>query len=254
MLRKQQITSFSQTLGVITLDLNQKILLLPEKSDVERDSVAQAWVNSGGIVRKINRFWIKPELENTQVSLYGNDTFVLVLAQLLEIELLTPDDRIIASFDKEWIKRNLTIIPVVELDDIEFPCFIKPVKPKLFDASVFNSKQEFNEIVGELEEELLIVSEIIKIQSEVRSFILDGNIVDLSYYEGNGDLDSPKLFIEEFLKENKDKLPKSFVLDVGFNDQIGWFIIELNASWGAGLNGCDPSLVLNCIQVASGNQ
>lgn len=234
--------------------MNQKTLLIPKKPDHERDAIAQAWVNSGGIVRRIDRFWIKPTLANTQISLYGNDTFVLVLAQLLEIELLIPDDSIIASLEKEWTGRNLTIIPVAELDHIEFPSFIKPVKPKLFEASVFNTMLEFKEKVGVIEsKEQLIISEIIKIQCEVRSFILDKNVVDLSYYEGIGELDSPKLFIKSFLMRNKDKLPKSFVLDVGFNKRTGWFVIEFNASWGAGLNGCDPERVLKCIEVASGN-
>jgi hypothetical protein len=41
------------------------------------------------------------------------------------------------------------------------------------------------------------------------------------------------------------------VVDVGFIDGRGWAVVEFNAAWGAGLNGCDPDKVLPAIVVAS---
>ena len=48
-------------------------------------------------------------------------------------------------------------------------------------------------------------------------------------------------------------LPKSYVLDIGYNKANGWFIIEFNASWGAGLNGCQAEKVIECIRTATVN-
>jgi hypothetical protein len=47
------------------------------------------------------------------------------------------------------------------------------------------------------------------------------------------------------------ELPRSCVLDVGLLDRGGWVLIEANAAWGSGLNGCDAAAVLPCIEAAS---
>jgi hypothetical protein len=47
-------------------------------------------------------------------------------------------------------------------------------------------------------------------------------------------------------------LPRSVVIDVGYIDNQGWAVVEFNAAWGAGLNGCSPEKVLPAIVAASG--
>jgi hypothetical protein len=49
-------------------------------------------------------------------------------------------------------------------------------------------------------------------------------------------------------------LPRAVVVDVGLIDGRGWAVIEFNAAWGAGLNGCDPDKVLPAIVAASGQR
>lgn len=45
-------------------------------------------------------------------------------------------------------------------------------------------------------------------------------------------------------------LPRTYVLDFGkLNGR--WVVIEANATWGAGLNGCDPTPVVACIAAAT---
>jgi hypothetical protein len=39
---------------------------------------------------------------------------------------------------------------------------------------------------------------------------------------------------------------------VGFVADRGWAVIEFNAAWGAGLNGCNAAKVLPAILAASG--
>ncbi len=86
-------------------------LLIPAKSDEERDRVAQAWEAAGGRVRRVQKFWVKPDLaDNEAVAIYGNDTFAQVLAQVLGLKLLSPDDALIGRISSE-----LGVGTVVEL-------------------------------------------------------------------------------------------------------------------------------------------
>lgn len=236
------------------MNLENEILLIPDKKDQERDRLAEVWKNKGGEVKRIGKFWIKPEVENKKISIYGYDSFCLVLAQLLEIKMLMPKDEIIAELENKFIKRKIEIKKIKEISEIKFPKFLKPVTPKLFKAEIFHNKEELKSKIHDIEEtERLICSEIITVSKEVRSFILDNKIIDLAYYEGEGKLEDPKIFINNFLKDYNLNLPKTFVLDIGYNEINGWFIIEFNSSWGAGLNFCDPNKVFVCIREAAIN-
>jgi len=235
-------------------EMKNELLLIPDKADRERDSIAAVWEKEGGEVLRVGKFWVKPETNGKRVSIYGYDSFCLVLAQILEIEMLMPKDEMIAELPSRFIKREIEIKTVEELGGIDYPKFVKPVTPKLFKAEIFNSEEEFNSNIVDIDKsEKLICSEVIPVNKEVRSFILDNEIQDLAFYEGTGDIEGAKTFIEDFLETNKFEMPKTFVLDVGFNGKSGWFVIEFNSSWGAGLNFCDPNKVLNCIREASVN-
>lgn len=226
-------------------------LLIPEKADVERDAVAIAWKNQGGIVQAIGKFWQKPQLATNQVCIYGNDTFALVLAQVLGKRLLSPQDEMIAEVSMDWIKRRVKIVSSDQVAQLHFPCFVKPVQPKLFAAQIHHTIQSLQTILQGLSNPFLICSEVIEIEKEVRAFVLNGALMDLAYYKGEGDLNIPHQFMQDFLQQCSLSLPKAFVVDAGFNPTLGWFVIEFNAAWGAGLNGCNPTKVLPCIKAAT---
>jgi hypothetical protein len=232
--------------------IKKEILLIPDKEDVERDQLAEEWLRRGGVVKRIGKFWIKPKISNQRISVYGYDTFCLVLAQILELKLISVKDEDIVTVKPQYLKRNIEIRLTSELNKIDFPKFIKPVIPKLFKAEIFQSRQEFELKNSELEDEQqLICSEIIQVDKEVRAFILDKEIMDLAFYEGEGKIEAPKRFIEDFLNNTGLDLPKTFVLDIGYNSQKDWFIVEFNSTWGAGLNYCQSSKILDCIQAAT---
>lgn len=234
--------------------MKNEILLIPDKPDLERDGLANIWEELGGEVMRIGKFWIKPETKNKRVSIYGYDSFCLVLAQILEIEMLMPKDEMIAELNFKFLKRKVELKEITDINKIEFPMFVKPVTPKLFKADIFKSVEELEIKIAHIEDyEKLICSEVIQVEKEVRSFILNREIKDVAFYEGEGKIESPKKFIQEFLQECKFDLPKTFVLDVGFNEKLGWFVIEFNSSWGAGLNFCKAEKVIECIREAAVN-
>ncbi|WP_299765650.1 ATP-grasp domain-containing protein [uncultured Dokdonia sp.] len=234
--------------------MKNELLLIPNKADIERDAIANTWINNGGEVKRIGKFWEHPDIGTKRVTIYGIDTFSLVLAQVIGVSLIEPKDEVISELSQKWIKRSIHVLPISNVSESLFPTFIKPVKPKTFKSQVYLSYEEF--IVGTKgigSEEEIIQSEILHIDVEVRTFILNNNILDMAIYEGTTNLEDAKTFLKDFLTHHTIDVPNTYVIDLGYNTKDDWFIIEFNSSWGAGLNGCNPDKVIAGIREATIN-
>lgn len=99
------------------------------------------------------------------------------------------------------------------------------------------------------EETRVFVAEVVSFNSEVRCFVLDGRVLDVAIYEGCANLAEAGAFVLALIEVME--LPRAVVIDVGFIAGRGWAVIEFNAAWGAGLNGCDPERSLSAILAAS---
>ncbi|MDJ1498019.1 ATP-grasp domain-containing protein [Cytophagaceae bacterium DM2B3-1] len=229
-------------------------LFIPYKSDTERLSVAAVWQNMGGQVIRLDRFWEKPaNLLTQKFAIYGNDTFSLVSAQLFALQLISPDDLLLTKLAPIWTKRQIHTQSLDSITDSLFPIFIKSVVPKQFKAAVYQTKTDLLvETEGLAHNTQLLVSEIVAIEAEARCFVLQYTLKDIAIYEGTTSLETGKEFIQDFL-DNVPDLPQTFVVDLGYSSIKGWFILEFNASWGAGLNGCAPEKVIECIIAATIN-
>ncbi len=237
---------------------NQKtILLIPEKIDIEFEQVFITWTKNNGEIKKLGKYWIKDEsLINKKIAIYGNQTFALVLSQIYNVELISPNDKIIANLDMIWLKRNVEIKTITEINENHFPIFIKPVIPKLFLATIFKTLNDFKSATLGLNplEEVIISSIVYDINAEARSFVKNGIIKDLAIYEGNGNLNEGKIFLQDFISKNSKILPEVVVIDIAYSEKLGWFILEFNACWGAGLNNCKAEKVIECIIEATKNK
>jgi hypothetical protein len=234
------------------MDFQNLTLVLPDKADPERDSVAKAWEDNNGNVLRLGKFWETPILEPHTVRLYGNDTFCLVLEQKLGLTLVSPSDNLLVVIDRKWTGRNIRIQMLREALQTTFPQFVKPLVPKVFRASVFHTTQELqDECTGLDASTPVLVSEIIDIHAEARAFILDGTVQTCALYEGRGNVDEGYQFATDFVNTHQQLLPQTCVIDVGRLDNGQWIIIEANATWGAGLNGCDSGIAAQCIAHAT---
>lgn len=219
------------------------ILVIPSKTDSERDAVADAWRLAGGNVERLDRFWDPPPLPRERIRLYGPDTFALVVAQKLEIDVAEPDPYAVVKCPADLLRRAVSIERLGQAGDLVYPCFLKPVVPKQFGARVFESFTQLQEETKGLDDATEIVrSEIVSIAAEARSFVLDGIVQACALYEGTGDADAAAKTCERVAMALD--LPRASVLDVGLLDSGEWVFIEANAAWGAGLNGCDAHQVL----------
>lgn len=233
--------------------MTDEILLIPEKNDTERDLVAKTWIHNNGIVIKVSKFWEPPLLDNSKrITIYGNDTFCLVLVKIIGVQLITIKDEVLSELSYKWVKREIKILKLKNIDNSLFPTFIKPVKPKTFTSKVYDNHTNFiKETKGIELNEKIIQSNIIQINDEARAFILNNEILDLALYKGDINLSSAKNFLIDFLSNCLVNLPKSFVVDLGYNNIDQWFIIEFNSSWGAGLNRCNANKVIYGIREAT---
>jgi hypothetical protein len=162
--------------------------------------------------------------------------------------LISPKDSLIAELDKTWTKRFIQEMRISGLTEKDFPIFIKPATPKQFAGRVYKAIDEFAEETNGLPvNEQILVSEIINVTAEARAFVLDKNLLDVAIYEGEADLKKASEFLIAFLQDSDITLPKTCVIDIGYNSESGWFILEFNSSWGAGLNNCDPRKVIYAI-------
>jgi hypothetical protein len=239
----------------MTKDL-KPILLIPEKTDIEFEQVFATWTGNGGQIRRLGKYWIRDEeLSDRRIAIYGNQTFAFVLAQIYGVELLSPDDTLIARLDLKWTRRNIQLKSIGELTKDAFPVFIKPVIPKIFIAGVFETLDVFTDIVQGLstDEQILVSSIVRPIQAEARAFLMNGEIKDLALYEGFAELEEGRMFLAGFMNSNWDQLPNVVVVDIAYSEQTGWFVLEFNACWGAGLNNCSAEKVIECIVSATIN-
>ncbi|WP_052306895.1 ATP-grasp domain-containing protein [Chitinophaga pinensis] len=159
------------------------------------------------------------------------------------------DDTLIARLEPNWVKRGIRAIQIKDIQPTNFPAFIKPVIPKLFLAGIFHKPEDFNAVTQGLQDtEAILVADIIRdIQAEARGYISNGDIADIALYEGTADLVSGRLFLADFIAKYQAALPAVVVVDIAFSEQLGWFILEFNACWGAGLNNCEADKVIDCI-------
>jgi hypothetical protein len=237
--------------------MNKITLLIPQKIDAEFEQIFASWIQRGGEILRLDKYWLKSnELINKQLAIYGNQTFALILAQIYEVELISPDDSLIARLDSKWTKRQIAHIKIEQLKESTFPIFIKLIIPKSFESKVYTSFEDFKSVADGLEQsEEILTSEIIKpIEAEARAYILEGKIMDMALYEGFAEIEIGRVFLQDFIENNKQLLPTTLVIDLAFNHTIGWFILEFNACWGAGLNNCKADKVIDCILAATINK
>lgn len=226
-------------------------LLVPDKPDEERDALAAAFCRRGGVVHRIGRFWDPPAFDPATVRVYGPDSFCLVLQQKLGFPLCSSEDDLLLRLPPEFLRRDLSRKTLGDALASTFPSFIKPVMPKQFRGAVYGSAEALAEECRGIQMDTpVFVAEPVKITAEVRCFVLDGGVMAAAVYEGKAEVADAVQFTRSVIKSLP--LPHAVVVDVGLIAERGWAVIEFNAAWGTGLNGCDPRSALPSIVAASG--
>lgn len=234
----------------MTLAVRGLTLVISDKPDVERDAVADVWSAAGGDVLRLGRFWDPPALHAARVRVYGADTFAQVLAQRLGLSLSSPPDDVLVRLSPTVTKRAVRACALAAAATIAFPSFVKSFIPKLIRSRVYASLADLLAETHGLEPDVeLVVSEVVFFLSEVRAWTLDGEVCSIACYEGSADLADARMLASAVAQD--PSVPAACVIDVGLTTDRGWVVIETNAAWGAGLNGCEPLAAAACIARAT---
>jgi hypothetical protein len=130
--------------------------------------------------------------------------------------------------------------------------FVKPVKPKVFTGVVLNSLLELIPISAVPDNTEVYFCEPMKIESEFRVYVHDGDIVGVKHYYGDWSNVPDKHFINEVVKNYKP-CPISYGVDIGvYMDYVGHepglygkgpvrssFVLEVNDGCNLGNYGID---------------
>lgn len=105
---------------------------------------------------------------------------------------------------------------------------------------------------------------ILKINHEHRFFVANGMIMTGSPYLIDGIIYSSTMVSPYYddalraavrtVRKLGDNQPPAYTLDMGLNETTGhWIIVESNPAWSSGPYGCDPSLVIDTLEIACNN-
>jgi hypothetical protein len=225
-------------------------LLIPSREDIERDSVALAWQGKGWVLCRLERFWEPPVLEHSEIRLYGDMTFCLFLSERLGLKLISPPDDLLLHVNDQWLGRNIRLTTLSAIVSETFPVFAKPVLPKQYRSAVYDCLQDLQtEMEGLPQETGILLSDIVRFTSEARCLVLNGRVLSTSIYEGTMAIDIVRNFAQNFVSNHNCGV--TYILDVGWIDGQGMAVIEANAIWGGGLNGCDPQAMVECLEAAT---
>lgn len=235
---------------IVPLDTRGLTLVITDKPDVERDAVAGVWSAAGGEVLRLGRFWDPPALDPKRVRVYGADSYCQVLAQKLGLLLVSPSDDLLLQLAPTLTKRTLRGTTLAEAGSLTFPAFIKTFVPKLIRSRVYESAADLAAEARGLEADTaLLVSEIVTLVAEARSWLLGAEVLSIACYEGDADVTIARELAASIGRDPAVTSP--CVVDLGLTADRGWLAIEANAAWGAGLNGCDPVAAVQCIMMAT---
>lgn len=143
-----------------------------------------------------------------------------------------------------FCKREIKIGTLEELSNTSsFPIFVKPAETgKLFAGQVISCKEELDlfQYVDEMcgFQVKVFSSEVVKIISEFRCFVIRGEIYDCRKYKGEFSATPNFEFIKECVDSYKDA-PVAYGIDFGVTDKGDTILIEANDGYSLGPYGFD---------------
>ena len=146
---------------------------------------------------------------------------------------------------KRWVDTINTNTATINFFDKNKPMFIKDNTKIKGIAEIFIPNRGYP--VGEY-----LVSELIDIESEWRSFVFNNRLVGLQNYSGDFTMFPDVELINEIIKDYSNN--GAYTLDVGINRKEGTFIIELHDFFSCGLYGFSDYKILPLMLINTWNR
>ena len=240
------------------------MLLAPR---VTPDSVAiwKAGIDRGWRVERLGSWRLPEELKPWpgDVLMYAEPLFAEAVADQMDCILIEPPPEWLVVLPECYRKRRVTLRKLQDLhSEWGVPLFVKPAEGKVFEPRVYDSALDLptlEMVDGTLP---VLCSEPVTWDLEVRCFVRDRQLMDISPYWRNGTLaqscegdwpfaegeeSAARAFVLGLLEDPLVSLPPALVVDIGITREHGWAVVEANPCWGAGLYGCAAETVLETI-------
>jgi hypothetical protein len=197
----------------------------------------QNWLNKG-----THSYCLAENMFESDFSSYvpsGTIQFVKrFIATYHDVHTISPINVPNSLMNIEYLKRNCEIL---ERSKIEFNVNKKFVKSneilKGF-TGVVSSLKEVPETSSKY-----LVSDVVEIDSEWRTFIFDNKIIGLQNYSGDFTTFPDVDFIKRCVAKYSDS-PPAYTLDIGINKELGSFVIEAHNFYSCGLYGFNDCKIL----------
>lgn len=193
---------------------------------------------------------------------YGSQTFCEVIAQQMNWKLKQNSFDWLARLPEKFLKRKVEFMTLGAARQITERKFIKPADDKCFEAKIYEPGTfSPNPIIND--DYPVLVSEPVQFDVEYRTFTNGGMMVETwsnylfygdindqrFHHMVNEDYDHPTKMIWELMSES-DVDCQPCVIDVGLIRGRGMVVIETNQAWASGIYGCDPSKVLDVLEMS----
>lgn len=233
-------------------------LLLSDRPHRDNQLLWRAAIHLGWRVERI-RGWRPPEtVVEPPLVPYVEGLLMDYLKQEYGFEGGEPPSDWLCRLPWEYRRRAIRLTTLDQELPLVEPVFLKPPNDKSFPARVYGPGSEPPPDVPRGID--VLAAEPVAWEAEYRCFVLESQVVALSPYLRQGELaessdffappqeiDAARAFAESLLADARVQTPAAVVLDVGSIQGRGWAAVELNAPWGSGIYGCDPTAVLNVL-------
>lgn len=159
-----------------------------------------------------------------------------------------------AGYDIKWGDVNSI--------DLSEPVFIKPYTEKFFTGAVISEAADFNKLqlatsfIDDEAEELVRVSDVFNIETEIRFYVIGGKVISGSAYKVSG---IPKQYqvtyghdawqVCQKMIDQYGSIDDAFVIDFGLVEGSTWKIIELNNINSSGLYKIDTDAFVRALNI-----
>lgn len=237
------------------------LILTPRFTD-DAQSLWRAAVKLGWTVHRLPNWRVPEHIRDCEEPvLYLEGLLGPTLAEQFGLQLTEVPENWLVALPHEFKLRNVRLTTLGEARKLESSAFVKPPNDKSFPARPYLGRDlplEYDDSSS------VLVSDIVAWESEFRCFVLDRELKTFSVYLRNGELQKANdyahtsteqetvcHYMDELLARKDITIPKASVIDIGKIDGIGWAVVEMNAAWGSGIYGCEPSAVLDVLRHAS---
>ncbi len=186
-------------------------------------------------------------------AVHGGPTFCRRVADALGGRVVEPAPDFLPALPPEYVRRRIDLTTLGWARLLAEPKFIKPVADKFFPAAIYEPGAHLD-LGAERDAEPVLVSDPVEWEREYRLFVLDGQVKTFSPYPLHGEVRVTEEhgrealgFGERVLADERVRLPRAVVLDVGRIRGAGWAVVEANEAVMSGIYDCDPIAVLEVL-------